>query len=159
MRRTRFKKTPMGFTALGAPSILLVFVLLCLVCFASLSLVSANAELRLAARLAQNTADWYGADALAQERLQRLDALLAAEGGAFDEAFKAALEAEGFHYAPENGEDRVVFYTTISPYTAIETLVRISGGKGALMRSANVVTEDLAYTELPFIWNGVIQDD
>lgn len=88
MRGLRIKSEHPGFLALGASSMLLVFVVLCLVCFAALSPVGANAEARLTVRL---------------------------------------------------GEGEETAYT--------------------LLKSASVVTEELTYTELPFIWNGVITDD
>lgn len=46
----------------GAASVLIIFVLLCLTVFATLSLVSAQADLRLAQRAAQTTAAYYDAD-------------------------------------------------------------------------------------------------
>jgi hypothetical protein len=45
MRTIKPKGAAQSFTAVGAPSIIMIFVILCLTCFAALSLVSANAEI------------------------------------------------------------------------------------------------------------------
>ncbi len=143
-----------GFTAVGAPSIIILFVMLCLACFAALSLVSANAEMRLAMRMGENTARWYAADAEAQRRLARLDELLSS--GILDEPdAAAALAAEKYVYDQTQGEETIAFYTMISHYTALETTVRLEGGGYTLIRNATIVTGDLEYTQLPFLWDGV----
>lgn len=57
----------------GTAFILMIFVLLCLVVFAVLSLVSAHADWKLGDRLAQRTAAYYEACQKGQERLEQLD--------------------------------------------------------------------------------------
>lgn len=56
----------------GGSSILSVFVILCLTTFATLALVSAQADLRLTTRSAQSVTLYYQADAQAQELLAEL---------------------------------------------------------------------------------------
>lgn len=147
-----------GFAAVGAPSVIILFVMLCLVCFAALSLVSANAEMRLASRMGDNTARWYEADAEAQRRLARLDALLA--GGILDGPdAEGALAAEKYVYEKAQSEATITFFTAVSDYTALETRVRLDGGGYTLVRNATVVTGDLEYTQLPFLWDGVTMYD
>ena len=156
----RLKNTSQGFTAVGAPSIIIVFVILCLTCFAALSLASANAEMRLAARMGENNANWYAADAAAQRRLAYLQTLL--DGGILDGDLPAdALAAEQYVYCETEEGAYVTLYTRLTQYTALETVVRIEedGAGFALVSNTTVVTKELPYTELPFIWNGVISDD
>lgn len=62
----------------GGASILVIFVLLCLTTFATLSMVSANADLKLTQRTAQAAREYYEADARAEELLLRAEELLAA---------------------------------------------------------------------------------
>lgn len=160
MRGKELRSAGQAFTVVGAPSVIMIFVILCLTCFAALSLASANAEMRLAARLGANTAAWYAADAEAQVRLKRLDELIA--GGVLSEASPAeALAAERYLYAEEEGEAYVFFYTQITEYTALETRVRLAEGGAGFTLTANrtVVTGELKYTELPFIWNGEMPND
>lgn len=64
----------------GMVSILIVFVILCLTTFATLSLVSARADLRLTNRAADSLREYYAADSAAQEQLAQLDALLEQSG-------------------------------------------------------------------------------
>lgn len=55
--------------SIGAPSIVVIMVILCLVCFAGLSLVSANADLTLSRKLAERTTAYYEACNHAQQAL------------------------------------------------------------------------------------------
>ncbi|MGI5967708.1 MULTISPECIES: hypothetical protein [Anaerotruncus] len=57
----------------GGASILVIFVLLCLTTFATLSLVSANADQKLSRKTAEATAAYYQADASAQTLLAEID--------------------------------------------------------------------------------------
>ena len=76
----------------GTTSLLMIFVLLCLVVFAVLSLVSANAGFKLADRLAQRTAAYYAASQKGQQRLEELDRQLAA---LYENAREDAAAGEG----------------------------------------------------------------
>ena len=59
--------------SVGSSSILVIFVVLCLTTFATLSLVSANADYKLTSRVAEETAGYYVADAQAEELLMQID--------------------------------------------------------------------------------------
>lgn len=72
------RKSPSFHLGTGSSFILMIFVLLCLVVFAVLSLVSANADWKLGDRLAQRTAAYYEASQRGKERLEELDRQLAA---------------------------------------------------------------------------------
>lgn len=54
---------------IGAPSIVVILVVLCLVCFAGLSMVSANADLNLSRKYAERTSAYYHACNEAQQAL------------------------------------------------------------------------------------------
>ena len=60
----------------GTSSILLIFMTLCLVCFATLSLVNANADYRLSKKLADHTTAYYHAADHAQAFVASSDAKL-----------------------------------------------------------------------------------
>lgn len=60
----------------GASSILVIIVILSLVCFAGLSITSANADYRLSERLAQRTTAYYQACNEAQRQLSQLSSSL-----------------------------------------------------------------------------------
>ncbi len=137
-----------GMMAIGAPSVIMIFVVLCLTCFAVLSLVSANADMRLARRTAENTAAYYAADAAAQRRL------VALEGADAD-----ALDPDEFTVEWANGEAYATFYTPITDATALQTKARLTGGAPVVVVNRTVITAELAYTELPDIWDGELPDD
>lgn len=62
----------------GSSSILLIFVILCLISFATLSIVSANADAKLSRRVAERTTAYYEACNQAQADIAILDDTLAA---------------------------------------------------------------------------------
>ena len=57
-------------------SILLIFVTLCLVSFATLSLVSANADRKLSTKVADRTVAYYNACNKAEESIASIDATI-----------------------------------------------------------------------------------
>ena len=61
---------------IGFSTILMVFTMLCLVTFATLSLLTANADYRLSKKVAAKTEDYYEADLLAREYLLEIDEAL-----------------------------------------------------------------------------------
>lgn len=60
----------------GTSSILLIFVVLCLVAFATLSIVSANADYKLSRRVADRTAAYYEAANQAEKYIACIDKTL-----------------------------------------------------------------------------------
>ncbi len=58
--------------SIGASSILIVIVILCLVCFAGLSIASADADYRLSKKLADRTTDYYAACNEAQLKIMSM---------------------------------------------------------------------------------------
>ena len=65
------------FIHIGFSSILMVFTMLCLVTFATLSLITANSDYRLSLKVAEKTTAYYEADTAARNYLQQLDLALA----------------------------------------------------------------------------------
>ena len=74
MKRTQGNR---GFGSMGASSVLMIFVVLCLTTFGVLSLVSAKADLRLTDKTLAAAQDYYAADAGAEVLLSRIDAVIA----------------------------------------------------------------------------------
>ena len=77
MRRSnRFyiRKTPAPSLSLGGATILVIFIVLCLLTFASLSLVSAFSDLSLSEKTAQRTTDYYAAVSQAHQELAQMAA-------------------------------------------------------------------------------------
>lgn len=66
-----------GFTMnIGLPSIMLIFVVLCLISFGVLSIVSANADRKLSQKVLDRSIAYYNACNLAEEKLCEVDAAL-----------------------------------------------------------------------------------
>lgn len=66
-----------GFPGAGPSTVLLVFVMLCLIIFSVLSLSTAKADLEMSRKVADRTQDHYQAQSKASERLKEIDAVLA----------------------------------------------------------------------------------
>lgn len=94
------KNRPRTGLSVGICSILVIFVLLCLVTFAVLSLVSARADKALSEKNLQHVTDYYTAETAAYARLAEIDELLAENRTAEQEAYldgcESALQAAGF---------------------------------------------------------------
>ena len=69
------KKHSFGIN-IGSASILLIFVLLCLISFATLSIVSANADSKLTAKVLERTTAYYNACNEAEAALSEIDKTL-----------------------------------------------------------------------------------
>lgn len=67
----------LSFTnGIGSSSILVIFVILCLVSFATLSIVSANADYKLSSKVLDRTTAYYMACNQAEQNLAQLDKTL-----------------------------------------------------------------------------------
>ena len=68
------KSTPV--INIGSASMLVIFIVLCLVTFATLSLASANGDYNFSKKIAARTTDYYNASNQAAEVLQQIDQIL-----------------------------------------------------------------------------------
>lgn len=78
------KSGPEFHINVGSSSILLIFVILCLISFATLSIVSANADAKLSNRVVERTSAYYEACNRAQTDIASMDNTLAA---IYDDSF------------------------------------------------------------------------
>ena len=67
------KKNRASFINIGFSSIVMVFIMICLVTFATLSVLTANSDYRLSQKLADKTIAYYEADSKARDMLELLD--------------------------------------------------------------------------------------
>ncbi|MBR0598855.1 hypothetical protein [Sinanaerobacter chloroacetimidivorans] len=89
------KKFQMG-VGLGGPSIIMIFVVLCLSTLGALSLVTANADWKLTQKAAEAVTAYYHADCEAEEILASADATLKAG---------QPLEANSFYIPVSENQD------------------------------------------------------
>ena len=67
------KKTRSSFINIGFSSIVMVFIMICLVTFATLSVLTAHSDYRLSQKMAQKTTAYYEADATARDMAASID--------------------------------------------------------------------------------------
>lgn len=70
-------KEARGFSGFGFSTILLSFVMICVITFSALALVTANSDYRLSRAVADKTLEYYRAQEKAYQRLEALDRLCA----------------------------------------------------------------------------------
>ncbi len=112
-------------TGTGGISILAIFVVLCLTTLAALSLVSAQADYSLAERTINASAQYYKADARAQERLAEI-----VTQAQKDAEWEATLRNGGYEVTPSSGGVVVRFEEPISDikYLFIEIKLALDAG-------------------------------
>lgn len=71
------KKNPAAFVNIGSSSLLVIFLVLCLVTFATLSLSSSKSDYAFSSRLAERKTSYYEASNKAETVLGQIDAQLA----------------------------------------------------------------------------------
>lgn len=75
--KSGFKSSSLTFNGgIGSSSILVIFVILCLVSFATLSIVSANADYKLSSKILDRTTAYYTAVNQAESNLANFDQTL-----------------------------------------------------------------------------------
>ena len=106
MNENKSKKSGLSFSSgIGSSSILVIYVILSLVSFATLSIVSANADYKLSKKVLDRTTAYYEAEGQAQAALAALDAELSAlyESSSSETAyFKAAGEEKNISFPLSN---------------------------------------------------------
>mgnify|MGYP001112570966 CR=1 FL=1 len=75
--RKQSEKAPAPFFNIGASSLLVIFLILCLVTFAILTLTSAKSDADFAEKLAHHKTNYYAACNTAESTLDEIDAVLA----------------------------------------------------------------------------------
>ena len=75
--RKQSEKAPTPFFNIGASSLLVIFLILCLVTFAILTLTSAKSDADFAEKLAHHKMNYYAACNTAESTLDKIDAVLA----------------------------------------------------------------------------------
>ncbi len=123
---------------IGLPSIMLIFVVLCLISFGVLALVSANADRKLSQKVLDRSVAYYNACNLAEETLCETDAAL-------KDAYLASPDQDAYLSAISSLPTRFTFEISDIQYLEITLsyLYPESPDKPLyLLRSWNVVTKD-----------------
>lgn len=110
------KKKRYGISV-GTSSILVIIVVLCLVCFAGLSIVSASADYKLSSKLAERTTSYYQASSLANEEFAKIN------NAFYDFYLESADSDEYYKKIKESYSDSLTFSYTISNTQALSVSV------------------------------------
>ena len=114
---------------IGSASILLVFVILCLVSFAVLSIVSANADSKLSTRVLERTTAYYTACNQAEQSLAGMDHTLRHiyESSDSEEAYFASVGHGKSYVIPiSNLQSLQVTIEILYPGTAEDSFYKIT---------------------------------
>lgn len=140
--KSGFKSTPLTFNGgIGSSSILVIFVILCLVSFATLSIVSANADYKLSTKILDRTTAYYEAQNQAEEELAQLDSSLR---GTYETASSSA------EYFDITGHE-TTFLISVSELQSLEVTVQIlypdnpAGSYYQVLSRKVITTQELDY--------------
>ena len=100
---------------IGSSSILVIFVIVCLVCFAALSIVSANSDYRLTQKMAGRESRYYEACNNAYQALADIDATL-------DTLYQSGISEE--EYYAQAGQQKSYAYP-VSDIQSLRVTIRI----------------------------------
>ena len=126
---TKKKKSFSGIN-IGSASMLLIFIILCLVSFATLSIVSANADKKLSEKIARRTQNYYKACNSAEEALAELDNALQsqyADTADRDTYFKATGQEKSYTFPISETQILCVDVEIFYPTEPEDTFYEITG--------------------------------
>ncbi len=130
MNKTNKKKY--SIYTIGTPTIMMVLVVLCLITFATLSLVSANADYKLSETLSEKTAGYYEASSEAQVNIQEINDILLTiwQDVQDDEYYEEVADNDELNTigtVTMSEEDDVIieFSTTISDIQDLEVVLKV----------------------------------
>jgi len=121
------KKHSFGIN-IGSASILLIFVLLCLISFATLSIVSANADSKLTNKVLERTTAYYDACNKAEASLAEIDKTLIRvylESDNADAYFASVGHSKSFNITVSEMQTLVVQIEILYPENDEDTFYRI----------------------------------
>ena len=117
---------------IGSASMLLIFVILCMVSFAALTIISANADRRLSRRIADRTTAYYDACNSAQESLAGIDQVLSRQYSvsiSMEEYFLAAGHNKSYAIPISDTQTLLVEIEILYPEQADDTFYSITSWK------------------------------
>jgi len=128
----------------GVASLVLIFAALCLTVFAVLSLVTANADLRLSQKTAQAVEDYYRADGACVERVGQIEDAIGDPDGALPDGVQLIERGNDIYYS---------FSERIDDRQTLEVLLKRSGGALEVV-AWKAVTEEMGIDDSIDVWDG-----
>lgn len=126
------KKNKFPVTNIGSVSLLMIFIVLCMVTFAALALSTASANYRSAKRLSEHTTEYYDACSLAEEKLAAIDRILSdsyqksSDAQTYYHLVKtSAAEIKDITVSEEASDTLISYQTDINNTQAVSVRLRI----------------------------------
>ncbi len=112
---------------IGTSLLLVVFVLLALITFASLSFVTANTDSGFSQNTADRTKQYYAAESISNITLKSIDETLSSITAEDEQSFLDEVQRLLAHYEIERGESLTTlrYYTAVNEYETIETVLAL----------------------------------
>ena len=136
------RRTNFGMS-IGTSSILLIFIVLCLVSFAALTLSSAVADQKLTQRSQEKTTAYYEACSVAEQKLASLDqdfAALYATGISQEEYYERLGETQSFTVAISDSQSLYIEIAICYPETDDDSYYEITSWQ-------EITSSDLEYDD------------
>ena len=120
--RKQSEKAPAPFFNIGASSLLVIFLILCLVTFAILTLTSAKSDADFAEKLAHHKMNYYAACNTAESTLDEIDAILADAWQLSDtDTGKNSINNDSSHPDLTSSDTAAVFTEIETQLTALDS--------------------------------------
>lgn len=126
------KKNKSSFINIGFSSIVMVFIMICLVTFATLSVLTAHSDYLLSQKMANKTTAYYAADKVAREMVEAVDNKLYEiyrNNSSMSEFYEGVLVADFSTNAPSDVQgilledtDEDISLSYAVPITEVQTL-------------------------------------
>lgn len=143
---------------IGSPSLILIFILMCLVTFGMLSLSTAKSEWNLAERNAKAVTEYYRADSLGEGFYRMAEEKVSAVRAQTSdpELSGRLLEQElGEYYRPEDGTIVMRIDMERGQALFLELVPQLSGKEAVTVSQWKVIqTEDYEIDNSMPVWNG-----
>lgn len=120
---------------IGASSILMIFVVLCLTTFAALSFATANADRKISEKNAESVKSYYQACSRIQLKLQKIDSALAdaqaksESGSYFDKIVSELAPDSSLSVSQPGGEMQISFSEHVDAGRKISVIVSVNPSK------------------------------
>lgn len=114
---------------IGSASIVLIFSVLCLTLFATLTLLSAKNEMKLTNKYEESVTQYYTADSKAQEDLHHIEnILISASNTSADKTayIKNQCKKLGFTYIQKNNKIYIIFNEDIDTEQVLRVVVKVN---------------------------------
>ncbi len=139
--KSSYKAGTLSFNGgIGSSSILVIFVILCLVSFATLSIVSANADYKLSTKILDRTTSYYEALNQAENNLSQLDKTLRdiyAETESAEDYFATVGNTKSFLIAVSDLQSLEITVEILYPDTPGDAFYQIVGRQVITVQELN----------------------